>query len=230
MALWRKRRRGRGAVLRGKPEDAWRELIALHAPGRSFVDVGCLWNVHGAYAFHAAEHGATSVIGIDVNPATPEFLAENARRGEPVTFRQGDVNDPALIDSVAPIDVVFCSGVLYHVPDPVWTLKQLRRLTGDTLILTTAIIEELAEPNGAVLFPYLDGHTRRRLAARTEHRQTGVDDDFQPEKGYGNWYWGMTPSSVVTMARLAGLSVRETRRHRYVLTVVAEPERTAKAA
>lgn len=212
-------------MLRGRPEDGWRELIEAHAHGRSFADVGCLWNVHGAYAFHALDRGAARVVGVDVNPATPEFLAENARRGEPVEFHRGDLNDEALVRALAPIDVVFCSGVLYHVPDPIWTLKQLRRLTGDTLILTTAIVEELAEPNGALLFPYMDADARRRLSARTNHRKTGIDDDgFRPEKGYGNWFWGMTPSCVLAMCRLAGLRATEVRRHRYVLTVVATPD------
>lgn len=227
MLPWRRRPRG---VLRGRPEDGWRELIARFAPGRSFVDVGCLWRVHGAYAFHAADAGATAVVGVDVNPATPEFLAENARRETPIEFRQGDLNDPGFIESLAPIDVVFCSGVLYHVPDPIWTLKQLRRLTGETLILTTAIIEERNEPQSAVLYPYLESEARQRITVRNEHRKVGVDTEFLPEKGYGNWFWGMTPSCVLAMLRLAGLRATDVRRHRFVLTVVARPDPTVEAA
>jgi SAM-dependent methyltransferase len=230
MPFWSQLRRRRRGVLRGRPEDGWRELIATHAPGKSFVDVGCLWNVHGAYAFHAVDHGAAPVVGVDVNPATPEFAAENARRGDPVAFRQGDLNDAAFVRALGPHDVVFCSGVLYHVPDPIWTLKQLRRLTRETLILTTAIVEELAAPHAAVLFPYMDGDTRRRLAARTALRQLGIDDDFRPEQGYGNWFWGMTPSCVLAMLRLAGLRASEIRRHRYVVTVVAAPDAAAAVA
>jgi SAM-dependent methyltransferase len=175
MSFWARRRRRRRGILRGRPEDGWRELIAAHAPGRSFVDVGCLWNVHGAYAFHALDHGATRAVGVDVNPATPELLAENRRRGDPLEFRQGDLNDPALVCALAPIDVVFCSGVLYHVPDPIWTLKQLRRLTGETLILTTAIIEELDLPQAAVLFPYSPppAGDRRPPVARAQRMPPG---------------------------------------------------------
>jgi SAM-dependent methyltransferase len=220
-------RRRRADVLRGRPEDRWLELIARHAPGRSFADVGCLWGVHGAYAFHALDCGASRVVAIDVNPATVEFDAENARHEDRVEFHRGDINDPDLVAALAPLDVVFCSGVLYHVPDPIWTLTQLRRLAGEALILTTAIVEELDAPHGAVLFPFMDPATRRRLAARSPKRQVGIDTEFLPEKGYGNWFWGLTPSCVLVMLRLAGLRAREILRHRYVLTVVAEPEPVA---
>src|SRR5262249_28776523 len=134
------RRRARHAPR--KPEQLWRDLIAAHAPGRSVVDVGCLWNVHGAYAFHAAAHGARAVTGVDVNPATPEFQQENAARGEPVRFVQADLDDPALPDLVGVHDVVYTSGVLYHMPNPVYSIEQLRRLCRQTLILASACYPE----------------------------------------------------------------------------------------
>src|SRR5258705_9832000 len=79
-----------------RPETLWRRLIAQHAPGRTFIDVGCLWQVNGAYAFLAADNGASSVTGLDVEPATPAFVAQNAARPHPITFLPGDGNDPAI--------------------------------------------------------------------------------------------------------------------------------------
>src|SRR5207249_6776303 len=73
----------------GRPEALWRELIARHVPGRTFVDVGCMWKVNGEYCFLAAEHGAAAVAGIDLSPATPEFLERNASTGGHVRFVRG---------------------------------------------------------------------------------------------------------------------------------------------
>jgi len=55
-----------------------------------------MWRVNGDYAFFAADHGAVAVTGIDVNPATSEFLSRNAGLARPVRFVQGDVNDPVI--------------------------------------------------------------------------------------------------------------------------------------
>ena len=50
---------------------------------------------------------------------------------------QGDINDPDLPARLGRFDVVFCSGIIYHVPNPVLTLEQLRRLCGRVLILAS---------------------------------------------------------------------------------------------
>src|SRR4051794_19232562 len=110
------------------------ELISRFAGGRSFLDVGCMWSVHGALCFFAEEAGATEVTGLDVMAATPEFEAERERRGSGVRFVQGDVHDAGVVE---PHDVVWCSGVLYHVPNPLLTLERLRALTRETLLLAT---------------------------------------------------------------------------------------------
>src|SRR5437899_12309912 len=82
---------GLAATLLGRPsyQDRLRMLIERHAPGRSFADVGCMWNVDGAYAFHALDKGAVQVTGIDLMAPSERLQAENARRGSRVTFVQG---------------------------------------------------------------------------------------------------------------------------------------------
>src|SRR5207244_2532671 len=41
--------------LRPTLPDRYRELIARHVAGRTFIDVGGMSDVHGAYAFHALD-------------------------------------------------------------------------------------------------------------------------------------------------------------------------------
>ena len=100
----------------GKAKPPREELIARHVEGRSFVDVGCMWTIHGALCFAAEDAGAASVTGVDVMGTTERFLAERERRDSKVRFVQGDLHDPATIAAVGPHDVVWCSGVLYHAP------------------------------------------------------------------------------------------------------------------
>ena len=92
----------------GGDERPRQDLVAAKVPGRSFVDVGCMWNIHGGIAFAAEEAGATRVTGMDVMAATPEFETERERRGSEVRFVHGDLHDPQARSAVGPHDVV-CS-------------------------------------------------------------------------------------------------------------------------
>jgi hypothetical protein len=119
---------------------------------------------------------------------------------------------------------VFCSGVLYHVPDPVFSLTQLRRICRKTLILTTASIVDRPDlPNAAVLLAALSPEQRRQLAYPTPYAKLGLDSDFELDRGYANWVWLPTPGCVRAMLVLAGFSVDEFYPSRRVTTVVASP-------
>ena len=206
--------------LRPTVPDRYRALIARHAPGRTFIDVGCMWAVHGAYAFHALESGATAVTGVDLMAPSPEFVTRNLASGGGVRFVQGDINDPATSAAVGTADVVFCAGVLYHVPNPLLTLEQLRRICGETLLLGSATIPEQRQPQTAVFLPYLDARRRRALTYRSADVKIGLDTEFVRDQGYANWFWGLTPSAVEAMLRAAGFEVRERYLHRRSVCLV----------
>ena len=198
-------------ALRGRPSrrEQYRSLIAAHAPGRRFAEVGCMWQVHGEYAFHAATVGAREVIGIDVMTPTPEFTARNATAAHPIRYEQADVNDPALVDRIGEIDVLFCAGVLYHMPNPLSTLERLRRLCRETLILASVTIAEQAVPQAAVFLPFLSAAAVRRLGFSPEGLKVGIDTPFDRERTYTNWFWGLTPSALGAMLGAAGFAVVE---------------------
>ena len=99
-----------------------------------------MWSVHGRIAFVAEEAGATAVTGVDVMGETPEYQAEHAARDSGVRFVQGDLHDPSVLDAAGRHDVVWCSGVLYHSPNPVLTLERLRSVCGETLLLATEVL------------------------------------------------------------------------------------------
>jgi hypothetical protein len=222
--LWRRWRSWRGDDV--GDYERLPEHIRTHAPGRSFVDVGCMWGVDGEYAFIAEEAGATVVKGVDVFGPTPEFEAKKQARNSAVEFILGDATHPETIARVGVVDVVFCSGVLYHHPSPFDLLVALRRMCHQTLILRTATIPENNElSNAAVYYPMLGPEDRQlwNMESIGWGRQVGITDGFEPDQGYGNWFWGLTPSCVDSLLETAGFHVGHRVRAPFVQTFVCTP-------
>lgn len=179
-------------------------------PGASFVDVGCMWGVNGEYAFLAEEFGATDVKGVDVFGPTPEFENKKKERNSSVEFILGDITSFETISRVGVVDIVFCAGVLYHHPSPFDLLVALRRVCKKTLILRTSAIPEVQGlPNAAVFYPMLKPSHRKlwNLKNLGLLRQEGITEDFNPSKGYGNWFWGLTPSCLTSMLETGGFQI-----------------------
>jgi SAM-dependent methyltransferase len=188
------------------------DLIARHAAGRSFLDVGCMWGVDGGLCFAAEAAGASNVTGVDIMQATPRFTEERERRGSRVRFVQADVHDPAAIAEIGVHDVVWCSGVIYHAPHPLLTLQRLRELTGQTLLLATETVVEMPGRRRTCIFaPGRDAHPNAEpvAAGRT---------------GYAHWYWGIARSAMLEMLAVTGWTVLEEHRLPLHLTVVARPD------
>jgi SAM-dependent methyltransferase len=199
------------AIRRRSGTDPFLDLIERHASGRGFADVGCMWRINGAHLFHALERGASPVIGVDVMTPTPEFLAGNAAVGDRVRYVQGDINDPALPGRIGPVDVVLCTGLLYHAPNPLQTLAQLRRLCRETLIIGSITLPERRPRQAAYFLPYLPPGERHalRLWPTTPALQIGFTSPFTGVADYANWFWALTPSCLTAMTRAAGFTVIE---------------------
>jgi SAM-dependent methyltransferase len=203
-------------------QERLRLLIAKYAATRTFLDVGCMWKVDGDYAFLAADGGATGVCGLDLKPATPKFETRNARRPDKLRFHQGDINRLDTVRAIGTFDLVFCSGVLYHVPNPLLTLARLRSVCRELMVLGTSIIPELNMPQGAIYYPHLSPEARRVLTYRTppEYQKTGLDTEYRPDWDYSNYFWGLSPSAVEALLQSAGFTVVERYRWRRALCVV----------
>jgi SAM-dependent methyltransferase len=205
---WRGWRARRGDIVGSY--DRLPEYIRRHAPQRSFADIGCMWGVNGEYAFLAEEAGASHVKAVDVFGPTPEFLEKKRTRSSAVDFILGDITQPQTIARVGAVDVVFCAGVLYHHPSPFDLLAALRRICRETLILRTSTIPEVRGlPNAAVYFPMLDDDARKLWSLKSlgVQHQSGISNEFQPHEGYGNWFWGLTPSCLMSLLQTAGFRV-----------------------
>lgn len=225
--LWgsRGRRNVQRALRPLGPVDATLRRVA---PGNSFVDVGAIWSIHGKVAFTAEELGATSVTAVDVSAPTPEYEAEHERRSSKVRFVRGDIHDPATIESIGPHDVVWCSGVLYHCPNPMHTIECLRAITRKKLVLITASVPEVpGVRNAGVFFPGLSESERHaydrayNAASNIPAARLGLTTPFDPAEGFGNWFWGLSPSAIEAMLGACGFSIEETKTNGFHTRVVA---------
>jgi hypothetical protein len=201
------------------PESDWQESrkrwVAEHAPGNSFADIGGLF-IDGRVSFAAEEAGAREVTLFDAGDReyAPEFEAEHARRNSRVRYVQGDLHDDEAIRQVGPHDVVWCTGVLYHTPNPVHQLTQLREITRELLYLGTHTIAEVpGVPQACLYYPYLDEDARAALARphyeADGYLGVGPPIDERPMQGYANFWWGITPSALRAMLRTARFEVLE---------------------
>ena len=221
----------------GKPsQERWQEdrrrWVAEHAPGRSFADIGGLF-IDGRVSFAAEEAGAASVTLFDAGDReyAPAYLAEHEQRGSKVRYVQGDLHDAEAIAQVGPHDVVWCTGVLYHTPNPVDQLLKLREIARELLYLGTHTIAEVpGVPQACLYYPYLDEDTRAAVS-RAHHDArgyVGVGSPFdeRPMFGYANFWWGITPSALRAMLRTARFEiVAEPRLHGspFYTDIVARP-------
>jgi hypothetical protein len=221
----------------GKPtQEQWEAdrvaWIEQHAPGRSFADLGGMLFLAGGRAFAAEDAGATAVTLADAGEPFPQWFEERDRRASPMRFVQGDLHDPETIAAIGRHDVVWCTGVIYHSPDPMWLLNQLREITGEYLFLGSHTIAEVPGlPQACVFYPYLSDAERRPLKRAYYGGAPGawgVGTPFveTPMLGHGNFWWGITPSALCAMleaARFEVVAVPRTHQSPWYTDVVARP-------
>lgn len=225
--LWRRVQLRRGRIIHtGDAFELLARYVRQHAPGHSFADIGCMWGVNGEYAFIAEDAGATQVKGVDVFGPTSEFLEKRRTRGSSVEFILGDATQSQTVARVGFVDVVFCAGVLYHHPSPFDLLVALRRICREVLIFRTASIPEVPGlRHMAVYYPMLPASDRQlwNLKSLGVGKQVGITDSFEPDEGYGNWFWGLTPSCLIALLQTAGFRIDEWISEPFASTVIATP-------
>jgi SAM-dependent methyltransferase len=155
------------AVCRAAVRELERKFGTGSHEGITIADLGSL---EGGYAVEFAQHGY-DVTGVEARAENYEgatWLQETLAWPN-LHFIQGDVRE-VLADRQ--FDVVFCSGLLYHLDKPVFFLKQIGAATRKMLILNTHYSLEGGHPENV-----------HHPDSRCEY------GDFEHEGRKGHWYY-----------------------------------------
>ena len=208
-------------------DDPRDEYIAGVVKGKSFADVGGLWGTVNEKVSVAHRAGAAEVTMIDVTAPDgrlwDEFRSRVLSLGLPTPgCLSGDVVALAESPAFPRFDVVHCSGVIYHVPDPMRLLTALRKITREYLILSSAVTAtEISNEAGvlnipaatAIFVPALQQHERDILRAHWSpvvgDLAAGLTSDVASWKvnEFGPWWWLPTVDALKAMCMVAGLTV-----------------------
>ncbi|MCE2485337.1 MAG: class I SAM-dependent methyltransferase [Desulfurellaceae bacterium] len=191
---------------------------------KSFADVGGLWGTTNEKVSVAHMHGARTLTMIDVSPEDSELwtLFEQRRRTlrlPTVECVSADILTLVEADPRPQFDVVHCSGVLYHMPEPMRFLRALRKITREALVLTSAVTATRVEgakgilelPAAAMLcIPALQG--REREIVQSYWRGVVGDGAFGLTRevvgwsfeDFGPWWWLPTAEALRAMCEVAG--------------------------
>ena len=208
--------------------------IAETVAGKSFAEVGGLWGaVPNEQVTAAARAGAAATTMIDIAPEDggPDDLWKRFREHAAslgvtdTTCIRGSIDDPETAERAGSFDVVCCNGVLYHCPSPLHSLRRLRAITRETLMLGSVTMPETVatsagslsvEPGAALLVPALSasqlavfGQWLRDLGDIHIHA-TGLTHLWKTEwalDDYNPWWWLFTRDHVAALLRVAGFEV-----------------------
>lgn len=208
------------------PRDGY---IARVVKDRSFVDVGGLWGTVNEKISVAHKYGANALTMIDVVPPENELwrlFDERCRSLKLPEVRciSSDILKIGETMTGLQFDVVHCSGVLYHMPDPIRFLVALRKLTRGYLILNSVVTATKVEsevgvleiPDGAALFvPALND--KEKAVTKSYWQQfvgdaaIGVTRATQSWRinDFGPWWWLPTVEALKAMSRASGFCCEE---------------------
>jgi SAM-dependent methyltransferase len=188
-----------------------------------------MFGVSGELAFLAEECGATRAVLFDAMDPSDAFVERHERTSSRVQFYQGDLHDPEAVAALGSFDVVWCSGVLYHSPNPLQQLMHLRSIMNEVMVLGNLIIPEIPNfENACIFYPGISEETQARFAKQYggADRFPGMSTPFDTLKdfAFANMWWGFSPSAIRSMMRFTGLDITEEYRYAAAaLDVVARP-------
>jgi len=219
-------------ALRGRKRMSCNDWITAVVKGNTFADVGGLWGTLNEKVSVAAKAGAVKTAMVDMQPMNNELWQKFYERcfTEGVTCDsaiEANIDDPDFPDKVGTYDVVHCAGVIYHCPNPLYTISQLSKVTSKIFILGTIVIqphiknskgEMVIEAGGGLFVPALND--RQREVVATFFREVGASEMFGIDPpiekkewsldNYSPWWWLFTPDCVPGLLAACGFTLEST--------------------
>jgi SAM-dependent methyltransferase len=209
-------------------KDSWiQEFVA----GKQFVDLGGLWACINEKVSIALFSGAREATMVDIQPLGnalwQEFDARCERLGVSGYRRIcADINADDLKDRLGTFDLVHCSGVLYHLPQPMHALLNLKRITAKRLIIASMVVPEWIENTAGTLelgtdrCLFVPGMSESIREIMTQHfndleiRVAGINQALpygwmidHDTVNYSPWWWLYSPSFLKGMIESVGLKI-----------------------
>ena len=205
------------------------QYISKVVGNKSFADIGGLWGTVNEKVSVANQYGASALTMIDVTPRGLDLwlrFEERCRRLKlpEVTCISADILNIGSILGEQQFDVVHCSGVLYHMPDPIRLLGVLRKITREYLVLASCVTGTrihsdegvLEVPQAALLFiPALQWRERAVIKSYWQQFVGDTAKGLTSEAGgwrvgdFGPWWWLPTVDALKAMCRAAGFRCEE---------------------
>lgn len=178
--------------------------------GRTTVDLGCL---EGGFTLAFATLGAAHAVGIEARDVSVRRceLARDLLGMTNAEFVHGDIKDE--LSARDPFDVVFATGILYHVADPASVVAAMRTACNEVAIIDTHVAHPTEVSHGCseiVTRSSGDHSYRGRMFA--EYAADGSDGDIE-ELLWAAWsdtdaFWPLE-DDLVAMIRHAGFTTVE---------------------
>lgn len=205
------------------------EWIDEIVKGKTFADVGGLWGTVNEKITVAAKAGASSTAMIDLTtPGSYLWEAFHKRCQEQgVSCSKSIVANVDSVDFVQEVggkyDVVHCSGVIYHCPNPIYTISQLLKITNRYLILASTVIPSVLinskgilkmEKGSALFVPSLN--ERQRRVVNYHFAKVGANEIIPSEAcylldndddKYAPWWYLFTPEYVAGLLNVCNAKI-----------------------
>ncbi len=203
-------------------------LIAKTVNGKTFAEVGGLFGTVSEKISVAHRAGATDLTMIDIHAEGGELWEKFHQRMNDFYINNyhcisQDVTEFHSQEITNKFDVVHCSGVLYHHPNPMLLLKSLQNITRTYLILSSIITPELIEnekgvyqipPSGVIFVPSLNEQERAVLKRYWEsvgYVVYGITEKLEfALEDYSPWWWWLpTTTAMKSMCEVMGFKILE---------------------
>lgn len=207
------------------PRNASKDAIRALVAGKTFADVGGLWGTSNEKATTALLAGAREATMIDIQPAGNRLWQafDERCRERGVSGCQsvvGDLGSDRFAADVGQFDITHCSGVIYHMPNPINAIHNMIRITRERVLLWSQVVpERITNRRGSLrlrsgeclLVPALSSEA---LAVLQEHYidagREEVNKGLNPQEFVrageqlltGPWWWLYTAETFIRMCSL----------------------------
>lgn len=197
---------------------------------KSFADVGGLWGTVNERVSVAIKAEASEATMIDIANEESELWRKFHTRCTEFGIDDyhcisTDITEENNLEAIGTYDVVHCSGILYHLPDPLVLLQHLGIITNEYLMFGTTIIpsdinfddESMKIEGGQVYFvPALNNMQKNFFAKHFDREGIKImginwEHEFKwyvdNQPNFTPWWWLFTREYVETLLELVGFEV-----------------------